>query len=387
MLGMSTITYKCPNCSGRLEFDSTAQTMKCPFCDSAIDVASLAYLDEALGADSSQTAAGFQPPAGYPVDYPPPQPGEAEWLLPNQTWTDEEQEGMIVYTCSTCAGAIVSDLTLSSTSCPYCGNPIVITDRFSGYLKPDMVIPFQLTKSDAKAALLKHYQDKPLLPKFFKDDNRIDEIKGVYVPYWLFSSTLDAEALYNCTTVRNYSDNKYNYTETRYYSVNRSGTVEFMHVPVDGSIRLADDLTESIEPFDYTQLIQFQSAYLAGYSANIYDVTAETAISRAQERMKTTAEEVVRTSVTGYSTVKAEQMDITYRNPRCLYALLPVWLLSSTFEGKVYTFAMNGQTGRLVGDVPVDKSLRVQSFLKTLGIAFAAILIIAIIFGWTGGYV
>ena len=364
---MSTITYKCPSCAGRLEFDSSLQTMKCPYCDSVYDVSELERIDDVL-------------------DALPPNPSQrVDWVMPSQSWTEDEQEGMFVYTCSTCAGAIVSDETLGTTSCPYCGNPVVITERFSGYLKPDLVLPFYLTKNDAKEALLRHYKGKPFLPKNFTDLNRIDEIKGVYAPFWLFDSVVDADAVYNCTRVRNYSDNKYRYTETRYYTVNRAGTIEFVHVPVDGSFRLADDLMESIEPFDYTQLVPFQTAYLAGYSANIYDVSADFALLRAQERMRSTAEDVVSSSINGYSTVSKQEIKFAFLNAHCYYALLPVWMLSSTHEGKVYSFAMNGQTGRLVGDLPVDKSVMLASFAKIAAIILALVLVASFALGWMGG--
>ncbi|MCL2631571.1 MAG: hypothetical protein FWD45_00540, partial [Coriobacteriia bacterium] len=196
----------------------------------------------------------------------------------------------------------------------------------------------------------------------------------------------DADAIFDCTKVRSYSDSKYNYTETSHYEVRRTGSVDFMHVPVDGSIQLADDLMESIEPFDYTQLTLFQTAYLAGFSANVYDVTAQNAVIRAQDRMRETAEEVVKAAVTGYDSTSLKQLNSIYYNPRCTYALLPVWLLSSTFEGKIYTFAMNGQTGRLVGDLPVDKSKVQSRFIKVTSIIAAVLTAISMIAGWMGGY-
>ncbi|MCL2632019.1 MAG: hypothetical protein FWD45_02865, partial [Coriobacteriia bacterium] len=164
--------------------------MICPFCDSSYTVESLASLDDAINASAAQAAeaaaqvaagaAGAVGAAAAAGSYPPPTP-RTDWIMPSQTWEAGEQDDMHVFTCKTCAGAIVADSTMSSTSCPYCGNPIVITERFSGTLKPDVVIPFKLTKEDAKRALQNHYKDKPFLPNFFTDDNRLNEVKGVYV--------------------------------------------------------------------------------------------------------------------------------------------------------------------------------------------------------------
>ena len=373
---MTLITYKCPNCGGRVEFDSSSQMMHCPYCSSNYEVASLSGLDDVLQAPASSAAGA-----------PPPSPAERlDWQLPSQTWAEEEQANMQVYTCKSCAGAIISDATLAATSCPYCGNPVVISERFRGYLKPDAIIPFQLDKNFAKAALLKHYEGAPLLPKRFKDENFINEIKGVYVPFWLFDTICDADAAYRCTTVRHYSDSDYDYTETSEYAVERSGSMVFQRMPVDGSKALADELMESIEPFNFSQLVAFQSAYLSGYFANRYDVDAKAAIPRAEQRMGSTAASVLETSVQGYSTVRTERFNAYFRNPRCTYALLPVWLLSTTFDGKTYTFAMNGQTGRLVGDLPIDNRRYWGYFAKVgLGV-MAVIFVIAMIFKLIGGW-
>jgi DNA-directed RNA polymerase subunit RPC12/RpoP len=334
--------------------------MKCPFCDSTFTVESLQYLDQPLSDEINDSAA------------------------PKTFWTPEEAEGLFVYVCSSCAGAVVADSTLGSTSCPYCGNPVVITDRFRGQLKPDLVLPFQLTRDQARAALMNHYRNKPYLPLSFKDDNRIDEVKGVYVPVWLFDSTIVANAAYNTTNIRRWSDSRYDYTETKRYRVTRFGTVEFLQVPVDGSQKLEDTLMESIEPYDYSGLMLFQTAYLSGYVTDIYDVDFEAALPRAQERMLATTREVMNTSVHGYSTVETVGMNIDFNSLRCQYALLPVWLLSTVYNGRVQTFAMNGQTGAFVGDLPIDRSIRSKSFLKVMTAAAAVMMIIALVLGWTG---
>lgn len=121
----------------------------------------------------------------------------------------------------------------------------------------------------------RHYKGKKLLPKIFKKENHIDEIKGVYVPFWLFDADADADIRYKATRVRTWSDSDYDYTETSYYSIGRSGDIGFDRVPVDGSSKMPDDLMESIEPFKFEDAVDFKTAYLAGYLADKYDVTAE----------------------------------------------------------------------------------------------------------------
>lgn len=338
--------YKCPCCGGAIEFDSHVQRMKCPYCDTEFDMDALKGYDAALQSEQSD---------------------KMEWETSAGTdWQQGETDGLRSYVCKSCGGEIVGDENTAATSCPFCGNPVVMMGQFSGALKPDLVIPFKLDKKAAKAGLTKHLSGKRLLPKIFKDQNHIDEIKGVYVPFWLFDTDVDAQVRYSATNVRTWSDSEYNYTETSHFMIHRGGSVGFEHVPVDGSSKMPDDLMESIEPFDFSDAVDFQTAYLAGYLADKYDVTAEESIDRVNERVKHSTEQVFAQTVKGYSSVTTENSSVHFHGGKAVYALYPVWLLNTTWNNKKYTFAMNGQTGKFVGDLPVDKSAATR---WTLGLA------------------
>ena len=328
--------YKCPCCGGAIAFDSTLQKMKCPFCDTEFDMETLADYDSVLKNEASDDMS-WESTAG------------AEWQ-------EGEADGLRSYVCKSCGGEIVGDENTAATSCPFCGNPVVMMGQFSGALKPDLVIPFKLDKKAAKAGLTKHLTGKRFLPKIFKDQNHIDEIKGIYVPFWLFDTDVDAQVRYRATKTRTWSDSDYNYTETSHFMVHRGGMVGFEHVPVDGSSKMADDLMESIEPYNFSEAMDFQTAYLAGYLADKYDVDAEESIERANQRVKRSTEEAFAKTVKGYSTVTAENSSVQFHGGKARYALYPVWLLNTTWNGNQYTFAMNGQTGKFVGDLPVDKA-------------------------------
>lgn len=328
--------YKCPCCGGAIEFDSTAQKMKCPYCSTEFDVETLQGYDDVLKTE---------------------QPDDVQWeTTAGGQWQHGETENLHSYVCKSCGGEIVGDETTAATACPFCGNPVVMMGQFAGTLRPDYVIPFKLDKKAAKAALLKHYGKKRLLPGVFKDQNHIDEVKGVYVPFWMFDANADAHVRYKATKVRSWSDSNYNYTETSHYAVIRGGNIGFERVPVNGSTKMADDLMESIEPFDFSDAVNFQTAYLAGYVADKYDVDAQQSIDRANQRIKHSAEGAFLSTVQGYATVLPENSNIRISGGTAKYALLPVWLLNTTWKGQKYTFAMNGQTGKLVGDLPIDKA-------------------------------
>ena len=328
--------YKCPSCGGAIEFDSSLQKMKCPFCDTEFEMETLKAYDEGLKSEQLDDMK-WETEAG----------GE---------WQEGETEDLRSYVCKSCGGEIVGDTNTAATSCPFCGNPVVMMDQFAGILRPDYVIPFKLDKKAAKEGLIRHLSGKRLLPKVFKNENHIDEIKGIYVPFWLFDADAQVDLRYKATTVRTWSDNDYNYTETSFFAVHRGGTIGFERVPVDGSSKMADDLMESIEPYNFKDAVDFQTAYLAGYLADKYDVTADDSINHANERIKLSSEQAFADTVRGYTSVIPEASSVRLANGKAKYALYPVWLLNTTWNGQQYTFAMNGQTGKFVGDLPVDKA-------------------------------
>ena len=346
--------YKCPCCGGAIAFDSSLQKMKCPYCDTEFEMETLLSYDEALKQDKDD---------------------EIHWTeRPGEEWQPGETAGMRVYVCNSCGGEIVCDEQTAATKCPYCDNPVVMVGQFRGDLKPDYVIPFKLDKNAAKEGLRRHFKGKTLLPKVFSSENHIDEIKGVYVPFWLFDADVSASIRYRATRTRHWSDKNYNYTETSHFMVNRGGSVGFDRIPVDGSTKIENALTESLEPYNFADAVNFQTAYLAGYLADKYDVPAEQSVARANERVKASTEQEFAKTVQGYESVTPENSNLQVYNGKAKYALYPVWLLNTSWNGKKYTFAMNGQTGKFVGDLPVDKGkLNRIRLLVGLGVAAAAL--------------
>lgn len=136
----------------------------------------------------------------------------------------------------------------------------------------------------------------------------------------------------------------------------RRGSLAFEHVPVDGSTKMPDELMESIEPFDYREAVDFQTAYLSGFFANRYNESASDCEERANERVKNSTQAAVLSTIQGYTSVVPEATSVQLTAGKVRYALLPVWLLTTTWNGNTYTFAMNGQAGKFVGDLPMDKA-------------------------------
>ena len=348
--------FKCPNCDGGIEFSSGEQKMKCPYCDSEFEIESL---------------------MAYQAELDKQYEDDMTWDTGGNEWQAGEADGLRVYCCNSCGGEVVADETTGATECPFCGNPVIMTGQFAGSLRPDLVIPFQMDKKAAMTILLNHYKGKVLLPKVFKDENHVKEVKGIYVPVWLFDADADAHVQYKTTRVRHWSDSNYRYTETNHYMVTRAGDIGFQHVPVDGSSKMDDTLMESIEPFDIRGAVDFRTAYLSGYLADKYDVDAAASIGRANERIKRSTEEAFAATVTGYNTVVPVSSNIKLNNSKAKYALFPVWMLNTQWKGKKFTFAINGQTGKIAGDLPMDMGAFWRWLLGVSGAVSAAVFAIS----------
>ena len=242
-----------------------------------------------------------------------------------------------------------------STQCAYCGNPTMVPQKFTGSLKPDYIIPFKKTKEEAIASLKEFYKGKPLLPSGFASANQLENIQPMYAPFWLFDAKVEAHASFHATTDNTFETSDEIVTITSHYECNRAGRMGFANIPVDGSEKMSDEYMESIEPFDYGEMEPFTQTYMTGYLADKYDVDAEASVPRADRRVEQSAIGVLENTVEGYDTVSCKEASVYKEEGSVTYAMAPVWILTTRYQNQPYTFMMNGQTGKTVGSLPIDK--------------------------------
>jgi len=345
--------YQCPGCTGPLHFVGETGKLECDYCGSAFDVTEI----EALYAEKEKKAVAAYQTAEKKTAEKKEIPADGQWDTSGLS-TDWGAEGadMKAYSCPSCGAELICDRSTAATSCPYCGNPTVVPGQFAGALKPDFVLPFKLSREDAVKKLKEHYRGKVFLPRSFTSENHIQEIRGIYVPFWMFDGTAEGEARYAATRSRTYTSGDYEITETDHYDVYRAGSVAFEKVPVDASGKMPDDHMDSIEPYDYSELKPFSTAYLPGFLADRFDVTVEQSRERADRRCESTLDLSLRGTVQGYDVCTRTSGSTSLRRGKVHYALMPVWMLNTKWQGKDFLFAMNGQTGKLVGDLPVSRA-------------------------------
>ena len=392
-MAVSSVNYQCPACGGPLTFNAAEGTMKCDFCEST-------FTPEEIEASlANKTQAQEQKAEKQQPDMVEEAKQEHDWVeeanesssttatksadpiadyLASKKELSEGDSGTTCVQCSSCGAQLIVDSISAVSTCPYCGNNSINPGKLSGALEPDYVIPFATTKEQAIEALKEHYKGKILLPKPFSSANHIEEIQGVYVPFWLYDGESSGHGEYTCENIRTWSDSDYDYTETTTYHASRSGYADFKLVPVDGSARMPDDHMDSIEPYDYSQLKPFSAGYLPGFMAERYDESVADCAPRARKRMESSVESGLHSTVTGYMNVNQTSFSGDTDVSKVSYALMPVWMLHTRWNDQDFLFAMNGQTGKLVGDLPCDKKKLVMyaagSFVAAFIVGFAALM-------------
>ncbi|MFD1066449.1 TFIIB-type zinc ribbon-containing protein [Oceanobacillus locisalsi] len=336
------VHYKCPSCGADMEYDSRSGRLACDSCGHA------EHIDTYDDVNISQS---FE--------------------------ADEAKE----YHCENCGAVVLTDADTTATSCSFCGAGVVLADRLSGDLAPAKVIPFTISKEEAMQAFKKWCKNGRLTPKGFMTADRVKNITGMYVPFWMYDLDNDVDVKATGTKVRTYRRGDYRYTETKYYRVYRDIDVSYLKVPVDASEKMNDELMDKLEPYDYNKLESFKTPYLAGYLAEKYNYTDEELFDRVKAKIRGFLDTYIASTIRGYSSVSYQQKNIRTKQANSYYVLLPVWMVYYDFDQQEHTFAMNGQTGKIVGKPPLSYSKAAIWFSSIAGGSFVLMKAIAIMLG------
>ena len=354
---MEALDHKCPSCTATLPFDPTLQKWKCSYCGSEYTLEELEKYENAKNADNSEKT----------------NPSNDVNLGEDSTIDVD------VYECQSCGAKILTDENTTATFCVYCGNTAIIKNRLTGTLRPTKIIPFKNTKEEAIKTFVNYRKGKPFAPKDFSNKENIEKITGVYIPFWIYDCDVAASLEAVGKNIKTWTSGDYQYTKTDTYKVLREGNMNYEKVPTDASSKFDDDIMDSIEPFNYNDLADFSMSYLSGFLSEKYDVEKSEAIERAKTRVVNSTNEKLKETIIGYSTydVVSSNMNINLKDSN--YILLPVWMLNINYRGKVRKFAMNGQTGKMVGDIPIAPSKVISTSLVIFIVSFIILLILNII--------
>lgn len=294
----------------------------------------------------------------------------------NLTKEFSKMQDMEGYVCKNCGAEIISLDNISSTTCLYCKSSAIIKNRLTGIYKPESIIPFKYKKEEAIQEWEKLCHGRLLIPGGFKDKKNIQEMEGLYVPFWLYDVESDAYLSCDGTKVTTWMDSRYVYTKTDYYKVERGGNLSFESVPNDAATRFDDEIMNAIEPFNYSELIDFEPSYLAGFLSEKYDVESSEAYKNASDRIRNDSINFLRSEMKGYASLVNKESKNDLKVNKTKYVLLPVYVLNIKYNDKIYHFAMNGETKKMVGEIPVSKTKLLILILLTFVITFGVLLLI-----------
>ncbi len=293
-----------------------------------------------------------------------------------ETLKTEKTEDFKIYKCPSCGAEVLTEEYTAATFCSFCQSPTLIEDKLSGEIAPSRIIPFKYNKEKAKEVYRKWTKSGHFVPSEFSRESVIDKITGIYVPFWLYDydtmSIVDVEA----TRVRSERRGNTQYTHTDYFKVYRKVQAEFDKVPADASKQMEDEVMDKMEPFSYDELKSFDMSYLSGFYAERYNYTSAEMKPRIESRMHKYAKDTVLSTIKGYSSKRILFENYGLRGKNAEYVLLPVWILQFRYRGEVFKFSMNGQTGKIVAQLPMSKGKIAASFFVLTALIFTALHII-----------
>ena len=300
--------FKCKNCGGNIVYNPDKATMCCPHCDG------LDTEEKLVSTESIRTCAN----CGAPMD------------------------------------SVVLEHT-SATKCPNCGTYTILDERVADKYKPDLILPFRVSKDKAISLLRDEFGRRVFTPSTFLNNASVSKIEGTYVPFFMYDYDTESEYYGTGTKVRSWSSGDYEYTETSYYDIHRVMDADFDKIPVDASDYMDDTYMDLMEPYAYEGLEDFEEKYMSGFLGEKYNRSEEELASRAENKVASAVEGLVNDSISGYATVTKKSMEIQSDKKNVDYALLPVWEYIFRYRGNDYKFHVNGQTGKVVGKTPVAK--------------------------------
>lgn len=336
---MDIYMYKCPNCGNGMEYDAKTHIFHCDYCLSDFTA------DELEERRRKAEAA------------------EAE----REHRESEEgfEEHSALYSCPNCGAEIITDETTAASYCYYCHNPVILSGRLAGEFRPDYIIPFKFDRDEAVKKFHRWIRSKRLLPGDFIKDSALENLYGVYYPYWMTDCTVKGGYSATARNIKVWLAGELEYTETKVYEIKREGTIEFDNIKNFAMKGERAKPAMAVQPFKDEGIEEFKMAYLSGFMAEKRNLEYPEIKDTVREQVETYSRRLFEDSVTeAYQTMSDKSMSVDIINSTQKYILLPVWVITYVSRGKTYYFAMNGQTGKAVGKLPLSKfKMAAVSFL------------------------
>lgn len=315
--------YGCPSCAAALRYDIDKQMLACDHCGNTLDPYAIQKDRDA------------------------------------EERTDYE---VTIFRCSQCGGELISDATTAATFCSYCGASTILDSRISKERRPKSIIPFKQNTDQCKAAYQKMLKNAVFAPDDMKDPEHIEKFRGIYMSYWLYSyeykGNLDLRGAVRETQGGEPVKNL--------YDVKLDVDVSYEDIAYDASSSFPDHVSAAIGPFHNEDCKPFTPAFLSGFYADTSDVADWVYETDAEKYFRLNcANDLFENTTMGvygvgnyYGCSVPASINPTSRKTEL--GLFPVWFLSYRNKDRISYAVMNGQTGKITGQLPVD----IRKYLK-----------------------
>ena len=330
----SSVEHRCPSCHSSISYNPKLNNWKCSYCSSEFTMEEINEYN-------------------------------------NKKKDVDEYEGYVTYKCESCGAEIIVDEQTSATFCVHCGNTAILKSKLVGKFNPKKIIPFKTSKEDAIKTFKSLSKGRPFVPKTFLDEKNIEKIRGIYVPFWLYDIEVDGDVVMHGVKIDKadpYSESKKVYVDK--YEITRGGSMKFDGIPIDGSSRFDNEMMNTIEPYDYNELVPYNQAYLSGFYAEKYDLEGDILYNEVSQRALNSAIDYYIAEARIYQKIRVVENNLKAIEEAKQYVLLPVWMLNVKYKNKMYNFSMNGQTGEFIGNIPIDKGKVIKYLIIIFTILF-----------------
>lgn len=360
---MATVNYKCPNCGAPLKFNPDKQMFSCEFCMSDFTEQSVQQMYAEREAKTDQAEKAEQKANEQAKEQPKADPSSQK----------AQDEQAVVYTCPSCGAEVVTTASTAATTCFYCQNPVVLGGRLSGEFAVDRVIPFSLSKENAIKKFMEMCKKKKFLPKDFASEKQFEKLTGVYFPYWYVDEQKQANITAKGKKIRTWTSGNTRYTETSIFRLKRSGNLVIKNV-FERALKSEDrEMLQGVHPFDLSGAKPFAMSYLSGFQAEKRDIDKQDINQLMQKRIKEYCQQLLKDTMSDYTDIVTENYNDETDLEAWNYTLLPVWVVTYKYKDKIYPFAINGQTGKTYGELPVSKG-KLALFFAGVAAAILALL-------------
>lgn len=326
--------YECPNCGGNLKFDISSQQLACGFCDSKFDPYDIKKETDVVDGDFFETN---------------------------------------VFSCPQCGGEMLSGDNDATSFCSYCGASNILSSRISREKRPQFIIPFKITKEDCKKLYRAKMRKAFFVPKEYKNSDFIDGFRGIYMPYWSYRFSQKGRVSLSGVTEKRRGD----YIYKDHYALSGDLDAGYAGYSCDASSNFYDNISQALGPYTANEIKNFTPSFLSGFYAETADVSPNVYKQDAEEMAaEATYDRLKKDAVfRRYGLVQPAQNKMA----AALYtncdgkdsAMFPVWFMSYRNKDRIAYATVNGQTGKIVADLPVDeKRFFVSSLLLAIPLFF-----------------